>query len=198
VLDHIFTDAIDALTQSLEASLLERLGVDEHLTTDLVSGDLTFETSYGLPGEELPPRVRADISAVWSASSQALFRFWYVDEDFTESPSIDMEITLRVQRLATPPDVPQLLAATPAAGPTLGDEAFVRSGPTVEQSFGESLTRVASAFEVGYSATYELSEAALEDSTQIDVEFGGLGGWIASALVRLNDVELTYTTPDSD
>ncbi len=198
MLDPLFTDAIDALTQSLEASLLERLGVDEHLTTDLVSGDLTFETSYGLPGDELPPRVRADVSAVWSASSQALFRSWYADEEFIGRPAIDVEITLRVQRLATPPDVPQLLSATPEKGPTIGDDRFVRNGPTVEQSFGQDLTRVASAFEVGYSATYELSEPALEDSARIDDEFSGLGAWIASALVRLNDVDLAYTAPDTD
>lgn len=192
MLDHVFTDAIDALTQSLEKALLERLGVDERLTTDMLSGDMSFETSYGLLGEESPPRVRADVSLVWPPSSQVAFRDWYLGDGTDDRPQIDIEITLRVQRLATPPDVPQLLAATPPAGPHLGEAMLFRSGPTVEQSYGRDLTQASSAFEVAYQGSFELDEHALEDSGRIDIAFGALGGWIAAALVRLNDLDLTY------
>jgi hypothetical protein len=198
VLDHVFTDAIDALTTSLEKALLERLAVDEHLNTDVLSGDLTFETSYGLLGEEAPPRVRADISMMWSPASQSAFRDWYAGDGFSEPPRIELEVTLRVQRLATPPDVPQLVAATPRQGPAVGGEMLYRAGPTVEQSFGHDLAKVTSAFEIAYGATYELDEQTLEDSALIDVEFGPLGGWIAASLVRLNDLGLTHAPAEAD
>jgi hypothetical protein len=198
VLDHVFTDAIDALAQSLETALLERLAIDEHLNTDVLSGDLTFETSYGLLGEEVPPRVRADVSLVWSTWSQSAFRDWYVGDGFSEPPRIDIEIPLRVQRLATPPDVPQLLTATPAQGPSVGGEVLYRAGPTVEQSFGRDLRMVTSAFEIAYGATYELDEQSLEDSALIDVQFTSLGGWIAAALVKLNDLGLTYAPANAE
>ena len=192
MLDHVFTDAIDALRQSLEKALLERLAVEEHLTTDLLSGDLSFETSYGLLGEETPPRVRADVSMVWSTWSQSSFRDWYVGDGYDEPPKIDLEVTLRVQRLVAPPDPAHVLAATPDHGPVVDGEALRRDGPTVERAFAAGMGNAASAFEVAYGGTLELDEKTLEDSALIDVAFAGIGGWIASALVRLNDLGLTF------
>ena len=192
MLDHVFTDAIDALAQSLEKALLERLAVEEHLTHDLLSGDLSFETSYGLLGEETPPRVRADVSMVWSTWSQSAFREWYVGEGYDEPPKIDLEITLRVQRLVAEPDVAHVLAVTPKDGPVINGDPLLRDGPTVERAFNAGLGAAASAFEVAYGGTYELSEKTLQDSALIDVEFASVGGWIASALVRLNDLGLTF------
>ena len=195
MLDHVFTDAIDALRQSLEKALLERLAVEEHLTHDVLSGDLSFETSYGLLGEENPPRVRADLTMVWSTWSQAAFREWYVGDGFTEPPKIDIELTLRVQRLVAPPDATHLLAVTPEQGPSIGGDPLFRAGPTVEQAFPHDMTAGTSAFEVAYGGTYELDEKTLEDSALIDVEFATIGGWIASALVRLNDLGLSFGPP---
>ncbi|MEM7286917.1 MAG: hypothetical protein AAF480_11240 [Actinomycetota bacterium] len=198
MLDHVFTDAIDALRQSLEKALLERLAVEEHLTTDLLSGDLSFETSYGLLGEETPPRVRADVSMVWSTWSQSAFREWYVGEGYDDPPKIDMEITLRVQRLVDEPDPASVLAATPKDGPIINGEPLLRDGPTVERAFNAGLGAAASAFEVAYGGTYELSEKTLQDSALIDVEFAGVGGWIASALVHLSDLGLTFGPAPED
>ena len=192
VLDHVFTDAIDALRGSLEQALLERLAVEEHLNADVLLGDLTWETSYGLLGETSPARVRADISLLWSTWSQSSFREWYVGEGFGEPPRIDIEVTLRVQRLVDPPDIERLFSAAPTEGPVVGGEPLLRSGPTVERSYDPELTSVANAFEVAYSGSYELDEETLEDSTRIDTEVAALGGWIAAALVRLNDLELRH------
>ena len=192
MLDHVFTDAIDALRQSLEKALLERLAVEEHLTHDMLSGDLSFETSYGLLGEETPPRVRADISMVWSTWSQSAFREWYVGEGYEEPPKIDIEITLRVQRLVDEPDPATVLAATSKEGPVINGEPLLRDGPTVERAFNAGLGAAVSAFEVAYGGTYELSEKTLQDSALIDVEFATVGGWIASTLVRLGDLGLTF------
>src|SRR5918992_835579 len=61
MLDHVFTDAIGALRDSLERAFLERQAFEERFQVDVLLGDVTWETSYGLPGEGLPPRVPADL-----------------------------------------------------------------------------------------------------------------------------------------
>jgi len=50
MLDHVFTDAISALRDAFEAAFLERQAFEEHFQSDVLLGDLTWETSYGLPG----------------------------------------------------------------------------------------------------------------------------------------------------
>src|SRR5215216_5503888 len=57
MLDHVFTDAIGALRDAFEGAFLERQAFEEHFQVDVLLGDVTWETSYGLPGEGLPPRV---------------------------------------------------------------------------------------------------------------------------------------------
>ena len=42
--------------------MLERQAFEERFQTDILLGDLTWETSYGLPREGTPPRVRADLT----------------------------------------------------------------------------------------------------------------------------------------
>lgn len=196
MLDHVFTDAIDALRGSLEQALLERLAVEEHLNADVLLGDLTFETSYGLLGETDPARVRADITLLWSTWSQSAFRDWYVGEGFGEPPRIDIEVSLRIQRLIDPPDIERLSATSPPEGPTLGRDPLLRSGLTVERVYDPELTSCANAFEVAYAGSYELDEETLEDSTRIDTELAALGGWIAAALVRLGDLDLAHLPDD--
>ena len=51
MLDHVFTDAIGALRDALEFALLERQAFEERFHVDVLLGDMTWETSYGLPGE---------------------------------------------------------------------------------------------------------------------------------------------------
>ena len=54
VLDHVFTDAIGALRDALESALLERQALEERFQTDVLLGDVSWETSYGLPGPPKP------------------------------------------------------------------------------------------------------------------------------------------------
>ena len=92
MLDHIFTDAIGALRDAFEAAFLERQAFDEHFQVDVLLGDLTWETSYGLPGEGLPPRVVAHITFDWPTWSQTSYRRWYVEEVLDQLPAIEIEI----------------------------------------------------------------------------------------------------------
>ena len=84
MLDHVFTDAISALRDAFEAAFLERQAFEEHFQVDVLLGDLTWETSYGLPGEGQPPRVVAHVTFDWPTWSQTAYRRWYVDEELDE------------------------------------------------------------------------------------------------------------------
>ena len=90
MLDHVFTDAITALREAFEGAFLERQAFEEHFQVDVLLGDVTWETSYGLPGEGLPPRVVAHITFDWPTWSQTSYRRWYVDEVFEEAPAIEI------------------------------------------------------------------------------------------------------------
>ena len=58
MLDHVFTDAIGALRETSRTAFLERQKrFEERFQADVLLGDVTWETSYGLPGEGFPPRV---------------------------------------------------------------------------------------------------------------------------------------------
>lgn len=195
VLDHVFTDAIGALRDALEHALLERQAFEERLQADVLLGDLTWETSYGLPGEGTPPRVRADLTLEWPTWSQAAYRSWYIDEELTELPRIDIEVVLRVQRLVSQPEPSKLLAALPIDSPEVSGERLHRSGPTVETVHSPDMTESQHAFEVSYEGSYELDEAALADGSILDDHFGAVGGWISSTLVKLGDLDLEFLPP---
>jgi len=201
MLDHVFTDAITALREAFEAAFLERQAFEEHFQVDVLLGDVTWETSYGLPGEGLPPRVVAHITFDWPTWSQTAYRRWYVDEVFDEPPAIEMEIVFRVQQLVSPPDPAMFIAVLPEQGVTIGDETLARTAPTVEVAYQADLEAPAShAVEIGYEGLYELAEEALADGSSklLDEHFGALGGWIASMLVRLGDLKLEFIPSDDD
>jgi hypothetical protein len=168
MLDHVFTDAISALRDAFEAAFLERQAFEEHFQSDVLLGDLTWETSYGLPGEGQPPRVVAHITFDWPAWSQAAYRQWYVEEELERRPAIEMEIVLRVGM------------TTEIAHPDLAVEP---ADVTTEY-----------AAEITYEGLYELAEETVADGTSelLDEHFGALGGWIASTLVRLGDLRLSF------
>jgi hypothetical protein len=201
MLDHVFTDAITALREAFEAAFLERQAFEEHFQVDVLLGDVTWETSYGLPGEGLPPRVVAHITFDWPTWSQTAYRRWYVDEVFDEPPAIEMEIVFRVQQLVGRPDPAMFVAVLPEQGATIGDETLARTAPTVEIAYQGDLEAPAShAVEIGYEGLYELAEEALADGSSklLDEHFGALGGWIASMLVRLGDLRLEFIPSDDD
>lgn len=198
MLDHVFTDAIGALRDALERALLERQAFEERLQADVLLGDLTWETSYGLPGEGTPPRVRADLTLDWPTWSQAAYRSWYIDEELTELPRIDIEVVLRIQRLVKPPEPADVLGAIPRESPEISGERLHRSGPTVETVHNAKLTESEHAFEVSYEGSYELAEEALADGSILDDHFSAIGGWISSTLVKLGDLSLEYLPPADD
>ncbi len=74
MLDHVFSDAIGALRDAFTNAFLERQAFDEHFQSDMLLGDLVWETSYGLPGEGHPPRVVSHITLTWPSWSQANYR----------------------------------------------------------------------------------------------------------------------------
>lgn len=195
MLDHVFTDAIGALRDAMEDALLERLAMEEQFQNDVLLGDLSWETSYGMPGEGRPPKVRADISLYWSTWSQAAFRSWYLAEELPDHPSIDIEIGMRIQRLRTPPDPHLVFAALPDESPPVGHETLSRSGPTVETLYDLDLAPLEHAIEITYEGVYELDEETLADGSRLDEDFKAMGGWIASVLVRLGDLDLEFVPP---
>lgn len=188
MLDHVFTDAIGALRDAFETARLERQAFEERFQSDVLLGDLTWQTSYGLPGEGLPPRVQADISCAWPTWSQTAYRSWYVEEELTEPPRIEIEIVFRRQRLTTFPDPTVVIGALPLDSPRIGVEALTRSGPTVESIYGADLTAAEYAIEVSYEGGYDLDEDGLADGSTLDQHFGSLGGWIAATLVTVGDI----------
>jgi hypothetical protein len=196
MLDHVFMDAIGALRRAFDAALLERHTQEERLQVDVLLGDLNWETSYSLPGEGVPPRVVAEVTLEWPTWSQTAYRSWTIGEGFDEPPEIDVEIVLRVQRLVGTPEPATVVGILPDEGPTLGDETLQRSAPTVEYQYDLELTPIEMAIEVSYEGVYMLSEAALADAASLAADFGTLGGWIASSLVKLGDLKLEFRPPE--
>jgi hypothetical protein len=203
MLDHVFTDAISALRDAFEAAFLERQAFEEHFQVDVLLGDITWETSYGLPGEGQPPRVVAHITFDWPTWSQTSYRRWYVDEELDAPPVIEMEIVLRIQRLAEQPDPRAVFAALPDHSPPIGSERLERAGLTVEIGHPDpndsaGLASAEYAVEITYEGLYELVEETLADgsSSILDDHFGALGGWIASMLVKLGDLRLAFLPAD--
>jgi hypothetical protein len=212
MLDHVFTDAIGALRDAFEAAFLERQAFDEHFQVDVLLGDLSWETSYGLPGEGQPPRVVAHITFDWPTWSQTSYRRWYVDEVLDQLPAIEIEIVFRVQRLDQQPSPSIVVDIASDTSPLIGDGRLERAGTTVEITYADSADTgagpaddaddadgVASfALEVTYEGLYELAEQTLADgaSTLLDEHFGALGGWIASTLVKLGDLKLGFLPAD--
>lgn len=194
MLDHVFTDAIGALRDALEEALLERMAPDEHYQLDILTGDTTWETSYGLPGEGTPARVRADITLDWSTWSQSAFRSWLRSEETDDDPSIEISIVLRLQDLASLPTPASLMVALPEESAPIGDIRLGRTAPTVETAYTDDLEATGHAMEFGFEGAYELDDKTLTDGAQLDDHFAAMGVWIASMLVRLGDLPLEYRT----
>jgi hypothetical protein len=203
MLDHVFTDAISALRDAFEAAFLERQAFEEHFQVDVLLGDITWETSYGLPGEGQPPRVVAHVTFDWPTWSQTAYRRWYVDEELDTAPAIEMEIVLRIQRLAEQPAPERMYATVPESSPLIGDGRLERAGLTVEIAHpdpaeaatpGTDSSGLEYAVEITYEGLYELAEETLADGTSalLDEHFGALGGWVASTLVRLGDLRFAF------
>lgn len=195
MLDHVFTDAIGALRDAFEGALLERQAFEERFNMDMLLGDMTWETTYGLPGEGVPPRVQADLTLTWPTWAQTAYRSWYIGETLDEAPRIDIELVLRVQRLSAVPDPAVLIAALPDFSPPIGNDRLERSGPTVETIFASTFDQPEYAIEVSYEGSYEVDEATLADGTRLDDNVGAMGGWISAILVKVGDLPWDFLPP---
>jgi hypothetical protein len=198
MLDHVFTDAIGALRDALETARLERQAPEERFQSDVLLGNLTWETSYCLPGEGHPPRVQADLTLLWPTWAQSAYRSWFLDEDLHNRPAIEVEVAFRIQRLTEQPDPALVTKDLPLASPLIGDTSLEAIGPTLETGYHPDLSIDSHAVEITYHGTYELGEDSLADGGTLDQHFASIGGWIASILVRLGDVPLEFEPADSD
>lgn len=198
MLDHVFTDAIGALRDALESARLERQAIEERFQTDVLRGDVTWETTYALPGEGSPPRIQADLTVEWPTWAQTAYRTWYLDGEFSEGPIIEIEIVFRIQQLEQAADPAAVMAVLPSQGPTLGEDQLDAIGPTLETVYAPDLEVASHAIEVSYHGSYELDEATLEDGSSLDTKFAAIGGWVAGTLTRLGDLSLRFQTPLGD
>jgi hypothetical protein len=197
MLDHVFLAVIGALRKALEDGFLERHVLEERFQADILLGDLTWETSYSLPGEGTPPRVRADVGLDWPTWSQSAYRSWSIGESADDVPEVGIEIVLRVQRLASEPDIGTILAVLPDQTPGVGQESLERASPTLERTYTPAGPG-AVAIEVSYEGTYRFDDEVMEDITRLDSHFAPLGAWVASTLVRLCDLKLPFLPPDPE
>lgn len=196
MLDHILVDIISTIRRSFDQALLQRQAVEERFQVDVFLGDVSWETSYSLPGEEQPPRVRADVSVDWPTWSQTSYRSWSIGEPPDELPEIVVEVALRVQRLAEAPDTQMVLLALPDTNPLLGVDPLVRTATTIEQVHADGGVRWA--VEATYEGSVRFSEAQLEDPGEIGPVIAGLTRWISSTLIQLADLPFSFLPPDED
>jgi hypothetical protein len=201
VLDHLLVDVIGTIRDSFDRALLQRQAVEERFQVDVFLGDVSWETSYSLPGEEQPPRVRADISLDWPTWSQTSYRSWSIGEPPDEMPEVVIEVALRVQRMAEAPDTEKVMTALPLTGP-LGDPMdLVRTATTIEQvrtdADGDPDT-LRWAAEATYEGSVRFTERQMEEPSSIAPLFDGLTRWIASTLISLADLPFTFLPPGED
>ena len=204
VFDHLLVDLIDTVRSSFDRALLQRQAVEERFQVDVFLGDVSWETSYSLPGEEQPPRVRADISLDWPTWSQTSYRSWSIGEPPDELPEVVIEVALRVQRMAEEPDTEKVMTALPPTGP-LGEPAdLVRTATTIEQvhtgadDADEPGGTTRWAAEATYEGSLRFSEQQLEDPSSLVPLFDDLARWIASRLIALADLPFTFLPPGED
>ncbi|MHB8671859.1 MAG: hypothetical protein ACYDAD_15075, partial [Acidimicrobiales bacterium] len=131
MLDHVFVQAVGALRGAFDRTRLEHHRLDERFQVDLMSGDVSWDGSFSLPGEGDPPRVVAEVALEWSTWSQTAYRAWASDGELEDPPEIDVEVVLRVQRLRHAPAPETLLDALPLDPPLLGAEPLERGAPVV-------------------------------------------------------------------
>jgi hypothetical protein len=155
MLDHVFLDAVGTLGAALSDSLLERNRQEDRLATDLLLGDIVWETSVSLPGDGDPSRVRADLTLDWPTWSQSSWRSWVLGEPIEEPPEIGLEVVFRLQRLAARPAIDLVLEALGEVEPP-GLDHFERAAIVAEEDLGTGEM----ALDVAYEGTYRLTDPA--------------------------------------
>ena len=90
-----------------------------------------------------------------------------------------------------------MLSVLDEEGPQLGPERLERTAPTLEQVF-ENNGETISALEIAYQGSIRLEDSLLEDPSKLDEHIASLARWVASALVRLTDLDLSFLPPEED
>jgi len=197
MLDHVFTQLVASHRHAFEAALLQRQAVEERFQVDVFLGDVSFETSYSLPGEERPARIRVDTSLDWPTWSQTAYRSWAIGEEPEELPEVLVEVAFRVQRLDSVPPVQPLLEDLPEHLDVVGHERLVRLAATIEQLMTNDNDVAETAVEVSYEGSCQLDESILEDPTTLDDALAPLGREVASVLVRIADLPFSFRPLES-
>jgi hypothetical protein len=99
------------------------------------------------------------------------------------------------------PDATQIAGVAPLTSPRLGNQQLNRESISSETITTANVKRpIDHAAEIVYQGAYELSEETLADGTNatLDQHFGSLGGWVASTLVKLGDLQFAYHPADGD
>lgn len=194
MLDHLFLRFIASLKTSLSSSMLERAGLEEQLHNDLMLGDLTFETSYSLPGEASPPHVRADLTVEWPTWSQGSYRSWTLGDGIEDPIEIVIEVALRFTGLSALPMTPQqLLTHLPRhSSQSILNAPMELQRVTIETSYDITTDDTELSAEVVYETTCVIDEQVIDDDERVQVAISQLTGWIASVLVQASDIPLTY------
>ena len=196
MIDHVFSDAIGALRDSLESARLERQSVEESFYTDLLTGSTTWRASYSLPGEGMPPRMHCDLALEWSTLSQTSYRQWCQEGELIDPMEILVVIVLRFQRLAEQPDPQLFVDNLPSEYPKLENSFFERSGPTMETIYEtddkDQVNDLEWAIEISYEGSYEINSKISEDTSGLDTHFSQLGVWVSSSLVTLGDLSFKF------
>jgi hypothetical protein len=198
MLDHAFLAAVDALRRSCVDAMLDRDVGEERFQADLLGGDLTWESSFALPGEGKPPRLRADVTLDWPTWSQTAYRTWRVEGELDEPPELGIEVVLRVQDLVEEPDLAAIRGVLDGEGPEIGGDRLRLMAPTLERLYDEELVGRGWAAEFAYDGTFELTEGMLAQLGEVGRVLGGFGAWLASMLVRLGDLHLVYLPPEAE
>ncbi len=190
MLDHILLDFVANLKSSLESSMLEKAGVEERFQVDVWLGDISFETSYSLPGEDNPPTVRADISVEWPTWSQSNFRSWTLGEGFEEGADINVEIAIRAQHKRGSLVVDEYINSLPSHSPEMFSTRFELTSVSSESAYDPNSKEKENSLEFVFDATLHLDESFVEDALGLERELEPFGAWTASLLVKVSDLKL--------
>jgi hypothetical protein len=193
----VFAQLVASLRRAFEMALLQRQAVEERFQVDVFLGDVSFETSYSLPGEERPARIRVDTSLDWPTWSQTAYRSRMIGDEPEELPEVLVEIAFRVQELDGVPDVTSLLEALPDELDVLGDEPLLRAAPTIEQTILAGEAGPTCAVEVSYEGSCQLDEAILDDPSKLDQALAPMARTVASVLVRVGDIPFVFRPADT-
>ena len=193
MLDHVFAQLVGSHRHAFEAALLQRQAVEERFQVDVFLGDVSFETSYSLPGEERPARIRVDTSLDWPTWSQTAYRSWAIGEEPDELPEVLVEIAFRVQGLAEAPEAGRVIGVLPVHLDVFGEEPLARGSATIEQVLsGEGHDGSEWAIEVSYEGSCQMDEGILEHPETLDEVLAPLGRAVASVLVRIGDLPFDF------